>query len=85
MKKDYAVNIKTLNSDNDWETADMADWFDSYSAAYEAAEKAFEENPEILETVLTIWVDGEVDSNPLHMVLEDGAIHQYQGGERLWV
>lgn len=84
MKKDYAVNMKTLNSDDNWKTADLADWFDSYSAAFEAAEKAFEETPEILETVLTVWVNGEVDGEPLHMVLEDGNINQYQGGIMLW-
>ena len=43
MKKEYAVNIKSVNSDSDWNTADMADWFESYSEAYDTAEKAFED------------------------------------------
>lgn len=83
MKKDYAVNIKKINSSEDWETADMANWRDTYEAAITAAEEAFED-PEIVETMITVFEDGEVDGTPLHMVLEDGDVHQYQNGTRLW-
>ena len=40
MKKEYAVNIKSVNSDSEWNTADRADWYESYNEAYDAAEKA---------------------------------------------
>ena len=83
MKKNYAVNTKTTICSDDWNTADMADWFETYEEAFSAAEKAFEE-PDVTETVLTIFEDGEVAGTPLHMVLEDGDIHQYQNGMRLW-
>ena len=43
MKKEYAVNIELVNSDSEWNTADRADWYESYSEAYDAAEKAFED------------------------------------------
>lgn len=79
MKKEYAVNIKSVNSDSDWNTADMADWCKSYSEAYDAAEKAFEDL-DVLEAVVTVWEDG----TPLRMVREDGNVHQYQGETRLW-
>ena len=83
MKKDYAVNIKSAGSDSDWNTTDMADWYASYDAALSAAEDAFQDQ-EALEAVVTVFEDGEVDGTPLHMVLEDGKINQYQGGMRLW-
>ena len=40
MKKEYAVNIELVNSDSEWNTADRADWYESYSEAYDAAEKS---------------------------------------------
>ena len=80
MKKEYAVNIESVNSDSDWNTADMADWC---SEAYDAAEKAFEDL-DVLEAVVTVWEDGDVDGTPLRMVREDGNVHQYQGETRLW-
>ena len=83
MKKEYPVNIKSVNSDSDWNTADMADWCKSYSEAYDAAEKAFEDL-DVLEAVVTVWEDGDVDGTPLRMVREDGNVHQYQGETRLW-
>ena len=83
MKKEYAVNIKSVNSDSEWNTADMADWYESYSEAYDAAEKAFDDL-DVLETVVTVWEDGDVDGTPLRMIREDGDVHQYQGEERLW-
>ena len=81
--KEYALNIKTVDSDTDWNTTDMADWFKTYAEAFNAAEKLFE-NPEVLEAVITIWADGEVEGTPLHMFLENGIIVQYQGETRLW-
>ena len=83
MKKEYAVNIESVNSDSDWNTADMADWCKSYSEAYDAAEKAFEDL-DVLEAVVTVWEDGDVDGTLLRMVREDGNVHQYQGETRLW-
>ena len=83
MKKEYAVNIKLVNSDSDWNAADMADWFESYSEAYDTAEKVFEDL-DVLEAVVTVWEDGDVDGTPLRMIREDGNVHQYQGEERLW-
>lgn len=83
MKKDYAVNTKLTNSSNDWNTADMADWYETYEKAFDAAEKAFED-PEVTETVLTVFENGEVTGTSLHMILEDKNITQYQDGIRLW-
>lgn len=83
MKKEYAVNIKSVNSDSDWNTADMADWYESYEIAFSEAEKAFED-AEVLEAALSVWAGGEIDGNPLHMIRENGIIAQYQGGHRLW-
>ena len=83
MKKEYAVNIESVNSDRDWNTADMAVWYDSYDEAYDAAEKAFSD-PDVMEAHVSIWEDGDVDGTPLRMVREDGNVHQYQGETRLW-
>ena len=83
MKKEYAVNIESVNSDSDWNTADMADWCKSYSEAYDAAEKAFEDL-DVLEAVVAVWDGGDVDGTLLRMVREDGNVHQYQGETRLW-
>ena len=83
MKKEYAVNIESVNSDSDWNTADMADWCKSYSEAYDAAEKAFED-PDVMEAHVSIWEDGEIDDFPLRMVREDGDVRHYQGETLLW-
>ena len=83
MKKEYAVNIESVNSDSDWNTADMADWYDSYDEAYDAAEKAFSD-PDVMEAHVSIWEDGDVDGTPLRMVREDGNIYHFQGETRLW-
>ena len=78
MKKEYAVN-----SDSDWNTADMAGWYESYEIAFSEAEKAFDDSA-VIEVVLNIWEDSEICENPLRMVRENGMVVQYQGGVRLW-
>jgi hypothetical protein len=83
MKKEYAVNIKSVNSDSEWNTADRADWYESYNEAYDAAEKAFED-PDVMEAHVSIWEDGEIDDFPLRMVREDGDVRHYQGETLLW-
>lgn len=83
MKKEYAVNIKSVNSDSDWNTTDMADWSESYSDAMTAAKEAFEDS-KVLEVIVSVWVDGEIVNTPLRMVQENGIINQYQGEKRLW-
>lgn len=84
MKKDYAVNVKSINSVEDWNTSDMADWFTSYEEAMTAAEEAFEDE-DVAEAVVTVFEDGDVSGSPLHMVRENGIVLQYQNGQRLWV
>ena len=84
MKKEYAVNIESVNSDSDWNTADMADWYDSYDEAYDAAEKAFSD-PDVMEVRLNIWEDGEIEDTPLRMVREDGNNRHYKGETVLWL
>lgn len=83
MKKEYAVNIESVNSDSDWNTADMANWYESYEIAFSEAEKAFDDSA-VIEVVLNIWEDSEICENPLRMVRENGMVLQYQGGLRLW-
>ncbi|ERI74020.1 Uncharacterised protein [[Clostridium] symbiosum] len=83
MKKEYAVNIELVNSDSEWNTADRADWYESYSEAYDAAEKAFED-PDVMEAHVSVWEDGEIDDSPLRMVREDGDVRHYKGETLLW-
>lgn len=83
MKKEYAVNIELVNSDSEWNTADRADWYESYSEAFEAAKKAFDD-PDVVEANVIVWEDGEVDGTPYRMVREDGNIYHFQGETRLW-
>ncbi len=81
--KEYAVNIRYKNSDEDWEQNDNADWFETWAEAFEAAEESFSDS-EVEEVKITTFEDGEVVGSPLYMLLEDGSVHQYQNGERLW-
>lgn len=81
--KEYAVNIRRAGSDDDWQEADQADWFEAWNDAFEAAEGEFED-AEVEEVMLAVYEDGDIVNSPLHMVREDGGIHQYQDGERLW-
>lgn len=67
MKKEYAVNIKSVNSDSDWNTADMADWYESYSEAYDTAEKTFEDRSYF--SFLTLQESVRVSRKPCHTIL----------------
>lgn len=82
--KEYAVNIRYVYSDNEWDQADNADWFETYEEAFGAAEEAFSDT-EVAETKLSVFEDGEVEGSPLNMIREDDDICQYQDGERLWL
>lgn len=83
MKKDYALNIRSATSDNDWNASDMSDWYETYCAAIAAAEEALE-GQEALEAIVTVWENGEIAGESLCMIRENGLIIQRQGGERLW-
>lgn len=81
--KEYAMNVRYTNGGSDWNEADNADWFETWEEAFEAAEEAFSDQ-EIEEAMITVFENGDVEGSPLHMIREDGDIHQYQNGERLW-
>lgn len=85
MTKEYAVNTRYASSNDEyWRDSDMADWFETWEEAYEAAEQAFED-PEVEETVITIFEDGDAEDFPLYMIRENGSINQYRNGELLWL
>lgn len=89
MTKAYAVNTKTANSDNDWETSDMADWYKTYNEAFAAAEETFSD-PEVQEVMVSIWEDDDIEDHSLHLVRKDDDIVQYtnafhSGEESLWL
>ena len=80
--KDYGVMID--NGYKDWEDASTnADWYDTYDAALAAGMEAFADE-EVDEVKVAVFEDGEIEDFPLTLRREDGSIHQYRGGERLW-
>ena len=84
MEKEYAVNVKYPDSDDDWVTSDMADWFPTWEEAFEAVEEAFSDS-DVEEVRLTIWEAGEPEDFPLTFRMENGNIQQYKNGELLWL
>lgn len=80
--KEYAVNIRKNDSDDDWITSDMANWCQTWDEAFEAAEEAFSDS-DVEEVRLTIYEDGEPEDFPLYFRLENGNINQYKNGELL--
>lgn len=80
--KEYAVLI--LGGDWGYEIDDdNANWYSNWDDAFSAAEIAFDDQ-EVQEVHLTAYEDGEPEDFPLEFRREDGGIHQYKAGERLW-
>lgn len=49
-EKRYSINIKRWDSDEDWDTADKAIWYEDSSEAFAAAREAYAE-PDVIEAV----------------------------------
>ena len=81
---EYAVNIKRTDSPEYWEENDYAEWHKTAEAAYEEAQRAFDD-PDVVEAVIHTFINGEISDSPLELIREDGKINEYYRGELHWL
>ena len=84
IKIEYSVNVKRTDSPEWWEENDYADWHKTAEAAYEEAQRAFDD-PEVEKAVIHTFINGEITGFPLELIREDGIVREYQNGELHWL
>ena len=81
MAKEYAV----WHGTEIYVDMDQANWYNTYSAAFDAAEKAAEELPEGERMCLGIFEGGDMADFPLELRNENGIVEQWQNGTHYWL